>query len=47
MLVHLAFATMLADRRGAMKTLGRTRLGPIAKALDEQIERERSAAESE
>ena len=43
LLVHLALATTLARTgRSEMKTLGGTRLGPIAKALDEQISRERS-----
>ena len=43
MLVHLALATTLArSRRGTMKTLGGTRLSPIAQWLDEEIERERS-----
>jgi hypothetical protein len=44
MLVHLAVATTLArGKRAEVKTLGATRLDPIAQALDEQIERERSA----
>ena len=48
MLVHLALGTTLArSERGPMKTLGGTRLSPIGKALDEQIERERSCAEPE
>jgi hypothetical protein len=43
LLVHLALATTLARTgRSEMKTLGGTRLSPIAKALDEQISRERS-----
>ena len=43
MLVHLAMATMLArGTRGEVKTLGGTRLSPIARALNEQIERERA-----
>jgi len=45
LLVHLALATTLARTgRVEMKTLGGTRLGPIAKALDEQISRDKSAA---
>lgn len=46
LLVHLALATTMVrtGRVEAMKTLGGTRLGPIARALDEQIARERSAA---
>jgi len=45
MLVHLAMATMLArGTRGEVKTLGGTRLSPIARALNEQIERERAGA---
>ena len=48
LLVHLALATTLARAgRSETKTLGGTRLGPIAKALDEQINRERSAARDE
>ena len=48
LLVHLALATTLARTgRSEMKTLGGTRLGPIAKALDEQINRERSATRDE
>jgi Transposase DDE domain/Transposase domain (DUF772) len=48
LLVHLALATTLARTgRSEMKTLGGTRLGPIAKALDEQISRERSAESEE
>ena len=44
-LVHLALATALAGKgRGTIKTLGRTRLSPIAPVLHEAIERERSAA---
>lgn len=44
LLVHLALATTLARTgRGEFKTLGATRLGPIAEALDAQIARERSA----
>ena len=40
MLVHLALATTLARTgRNEGKTLGGTRLSPIAKALDEQIDR--------
>lgn len=47
MLVHLALATTLArSGRGMIKTLGGTRLGPIAQALDEAIDRERSRAPS-
>ena len=43
MLVHLALGTTLAGTgRNEGKTLGGTRLSPIAKALDEQIKRERS-----
>jgi hypothetical protein len=43
MLVHLAVATMLArGKRAEVKTLGATRLDPIARALNEQIERERA-----
>ena len=46
MLVHLALATTLArSRRGTNKTLGGTRLSPIAQALDEEIERERSCGQ--
>jgi len=45
MLVHLALGTTLArSERGAMKTLGGTRLNPIGQALDEQIDRERTCA---
>jgi hypothetical protein len=45
MLVHLALGTALAAKgRGTIKTLGGTRLSPIAQALSEQIERERSSA---
>jgi hypothetical protein len=48
LLVHLAMATTLARTgRSEAKTLGGTRLSPIAKALDEQIRRERSAARDE
>jgi Transposase DDE domain/Transposase domain (DUF772) len=48
LLVHLALATTLARTgRSEMKTLGGTRLGPIAKALDEQISRERCAERDE
>ena len=48
LLVHLALATTLARTgRSETKTLGGTRLSPIAKALDEQISRERSAARDE
>jgi hypothetical protein len=44
LLVHLALATTLARTgRSEFKTLGTTRLGPIAEALDAQIARERSA----
>jgi hypothetical protein len=45
LLVHLALATTLAraGRVEGRKTLGGTRLGPIAEALDERIARERSA----
>jgi hypothetical protein len=43
MLVHLALATTLARGKRDVKTLGRTRLDPIAQALNEQIERERTA----
>jgi hypothetical protein len=47
MLVHLALGTTLArSERGAVKTLGGTRLSPIGRALDEQIDRERSCAET-
>lgn len=46
MLVHLALATTLARTgRNEGKTLGGTRLSPIAEALEKQIQRERSAAE--
>jgi hypothetical protein len=46
MLVHLALATTLArSGRGTIKTLGGTRLSPIAQALDAEIERERSCAQ--
>jgi len=45
MLVHLALATTLARTgHGQIKTLGGTRLSPIAHALNEAIERERSCA---
>ena len=45
MLVHLALGTALAGKgRGTIKTLGGTRLSPIANALNEQIQRERSEA---
>ena len=48
LVVHLALATTLARAgRSETKTLGGTRLSPIAKALDEQISRERSAARDE
>jgi hypothetical protein len=44
MLVHLALATTLARTgRNPGKTLGGTRLSPIARALDEQIRQEQSA----
>lgn len=47
MLVHLALGTTLArSERGAVKTLGGTRLNPIGRALDEQIDRERSCEEA-
>ena len=42
MLVHLAAATALAGSKREMKTLGATRLDPLARALNEQIERERA-----
>jgi Transposase DDE domain len=46
LLVHLALATTLArSGRGMTKTLGGTRLGPIAEALNKAIERERSSAQ--
>ena len=46
MLVHLALATTLArSERGALKTLGGTRLSPIGKALDAEIDRERCCTE--
>jgi len=41
MLVHLALATTLARGKREMKTLGTTRLDPIAEALNREIERER------
>jgi hypothetical protein len=45
MLVHLASGTALAGTgRGTIRTLGGTRLSPIAQALQEQMERERAAA---
>ncbi len=45
LLVHLALATTLArTRRHEGKTLGGTRLSPIAQALEDQIRHERSAA---
>ncbi len=45
MLVHLALATTLArSGRGMTKTLGGTRISPIAQALNEAIERERDCA---
>jgi hypothetical protein len=48
LLVHLALATTLARTgRSATKTLGGTRLSPIAKALEEQIVQERSASGGE
>ena len=48
MLVHLALATTLARTgRNPGKTLGGTRLSPIAMALDEQIRQEQSAAGDE
>jgi hypothetical protein len=48
LLVHLAMATTLARTgRTETKTLGGTRLSPIAKALDEQISRDRSAVRDE
>ena len=48
MLVHLALATTLARTgRHEGKTLGGTRLSPIAQALDDQIRQERSVAEGE
>jgi len=46
MLVHLAMATTLARcGHATIKTLGGTRLSPIAQALNEQIARERSCAQ--
>ena len=46
MLVHLATATMLArGTQAEVKTLGGTQLSPIARALNEQIERERVGTE--
>jgi hypothetical protein len=42
LLVHLAVATTLARGKREAKTLGTTRLDPIAQALNEQIERERT-----
>ena len=48
MLVHLALGTALAGKgRGTIKTLGGTRLSPIAQALNEQIEHERSTAHND
>ena len=48
MLVQLALATTLARTgRHEGKTLGGTRLSPIAQALDDQIRQERSAAGEE
>jgi len=48
MLVHLALATTLARTgRHEGKTLGGTRLCPIAQALDDQIRQERSVAGGE
>jgi len=48
MLVHLALATTLARTgRQEGKTLGGTRLSPIARALEDQIRRERSATGGE
>jgi hypothetical protein len=48
MLVHLALATTLArTARNEGKTLGGTRLSPIAKALDDQIRQEQSAVGDE
>jgi Transposase DDE domain/Transposase domain (DUF772) len=44
MLVHLAAATALAGSKRERKTLGATRLDPIAVALNQRIERERAAA---
>jgi hypothetical protein len=46
MLVHLALGTTLAwSECGPAKTLGGTRLNPIGRALDEQVDRERLCAE--
>ncbi len=42
MLVHLAVATTLARGKRDVTTLGRMRLDPIAQALNEQIERQRT-----
>ena len=48
MLVHLALGTTLArSGRHEGKTLGGTRLSPIAQALDDRIRQERSAAGEE
>jgi hypothetical protein len=48
LLVHLALATTLArTERNEMKTLGGTRLSPIARALDEEIARERTTASAD
>jgi hypothetical protein len=48
MLVHLALATTLARTgRHEGKTLGGTRLSPIARALEAQLRRERSATGGE
>ena len=44
MLVHLAVATALAGSKREVKTLGATRLDPIAVAVNERIERERSGS---
>ena len=48
LLAHLALATTLARTgRVEIKTLGGTRLGPIAEALNQQIARDRAAGREE
>jgi hypothetical protein len=45
MLVHLAVATTLARTKRERTSLGKTRLDPLAQALNDQIERERAEPE--
>ena len=45
MLVHLAVATTLARGKREVTSLGKTRLDPIAQALNEQLERERAGTD--